>query len=91
MNAVLLKSLPVADPERLVYLRISDPPRGTGTVNTNETILPVYDSLRKQTNELSSLIAYVPLSTAKLRCAMARSRKKPKATWSAAHSSPASA
>ena len=30
MNAVLLKSLPVADPERLVYLRTSNPPQGTG-------------------------------------------------------------
>jgi hypothetical protein len=27
MNAVLLKSLPVADPGRLVYLRTSDAPR----------------------------------------------------------------
>src|SRR6476469_7589690 len=32
MNAVLLKSLPVGDPERLVHLRISGPPSGTGTV-----------------------------------------------------------
>ena len=31
MNAVLLKSLPVADPDRLVYLRTSNPPKGTGT------------------------------------------------------------
>ena len=32
MNAVLLRSLPVADPDRLVYLRTSTPPRGTGTI-----------------------------------------------------------
>ena len=31
MNAVLLRSLPVADPDRLVYLRTSNAPRGTGT------------------------------------------------------------
>ena len=67
MNAVLLKSLPVADPQSLVYLRISSPPRGTGTVDTNETIsYPVYDALRKQTNVLSPLIAYVPLSGSKV-------------------------
>ena len=30
MNAVLLRSLPVSDPGRLVYLRTSDQPRGTG-------------------------------------------------------------
>ena len=67
MNAVLLKSLPVADPERLVHLRISGPPSGTGTVSSNGTInYAVYDTLRKQTNVLSSLIAYVPLSTSKV-------------------------
>ncbi len=67
MNAVLLKSLPVADPQTLVYLRTSDQPRGTGTVDTNETMsYPVYDTLRKQTSAVSSLIAYVPLSGSKV-------------------------
>jgi hypothetical protein len=33
MNAVLLKSLPVNDPQRLIYLRTSNPPRGTGTID----------------------------------------------------------
>ena len=71
MNTVLLKSLPVADPQTLVYLRTSDAPRGTGTVDTNETMsYPVYDALRKQTSALSPLIAYVPLSNSKVavRC-----------------------
>ncbi len=80
------------DPERLVYLRTSDPPRGTGTIDTNETLsYPVYDALRKQTRRC--LVAH------RLRAALrqqggrphGRSRKKPKATWSAARSSPASA
>ncbi len=63
MNAVLLKSLPVADPQHVVYLRTSNPPRNTGTVDSNGTIsYPVYDALRKQTNVFSPLIAYVPLS-----------------------------
>src|SRR5579863_569736 len=67
MNAVLLKSLPVADPERLVYLWTSNNPQGTGTVDTNETMsYPVYDALRKQTSAVSSLIAYVPLSGSKV-------------------------
>ena len=67
MNAVLLKSLPVADPQTLVYLRTSDQPRGTGTVDTNETMsYPVYDALRRQTSAVSSLIAYVPLSGSKV-------------------------
>jgi predicted permease len=67
MNAVLLRSLPVADPDRLVYLRTTQPPHGTGTVDTTETFsYPVYDALRRQTRALSSVIAYVPLSTSKV-------------------------
>ncbi len=67
MNAVLLRSLPVADPDRLVYLRTSNPPRGTGTIDSNETFsYPVYDALRKQTQALSPLIAFVPLSGSKV-------------------------
>jgi len=31
MNAVLLRSLPVSDPDRVLYLRTSNPPHGTGT------------------------------------------------------------
>jgi predicted permease len=67
MNAVLLKSLPVADPERVVYLRTSNPPRGTGTVDSNGTFsYPVYDALRRQAKGLSSVVAYVPLSGSKV-------------------------
>ena len=67
MNAVLLRSLPVSDPNRLVYLRTSNPPRGTGTIDSNETFsYPVYDALRKQTSGLSPLMAYVPLSVSKV-------------------------
>ena len=67
MNAVLLRSLPVADPARVVYLRTSNPPRGTGTIDTNETFsYAVYDALRHQNQSLSPLIAYAPLSTGKV-------------------------
>ncbi|HEV2487459.1 MAG TPA: ABC transporter permease [Terracidiphilus sp.] len=67
MNAVLLRSLPVADPDRLVYLRTTNPPHGTGTIDSNETFsYPVYDSLRKQRQGLSPLIAYAPLSGSKV-------------------------
>jgi predicted permease len=63
MNAVLLKSLPVSDPERLVYLRTSDQPRGTGTIDTNQTFsYAVYDALRRQNGGLSPIMAFVPLS-----------------------------
>ena len=67
MNAVLLRSLPVTDPDRLVYLRTSNPPHGTGTIDSNETFsYPVYDALRQQSRALSPVIAYVPLSSSKV-------------------------
>jgi predicted permease len=67
MNAVLLQSLPVADADRLVYLRTSNPPHGTGTIDSNETFsYPVYDTLRKQNGGLSAVMAYVPLSASKV-------------------------
>ena len=55
------------DPDRLVYLRTSNPPRGTGTIDTNQTFsYPVYDALRKQSRGLSPVMAYVPLSGSKV-------------------------
>jgi predicted permease len=67
MNAVLLRSLPVADPARVVYLRTSNPPRGTGTIDSNETFsYPVYDALRRVDRGLSPVMAYVPLSGSKV-------------------------
>jgi hypothetical protein len=67
MNAVLLRSLPVTDPDRLVYLRTSNPPRGTGTIDSNETFsYPVYDALRQQSRGLSPVMAYAPLSNSKV-------------------------
>ena len=67
MNAVLLRSLPVADPDRLVYLRTSSPPKGTGTIDSHETFsYSVYDALRQQARGFSAVIAYVPLSTNKV-------------------------
>ena len=67
MNAVLLRSLPVADPASVVYLRTSNPPRNTGTINTTETFsYPTYDALRRQNGGLSAVMAYVPLSSSKV-------------------------
>ncbi|MFZ1011756.1 MAG: ABC transporter permease, partial [Terracidiphilus sp.] len=67
MNAVLLKSLPVADPQSLVYLRTNHPPNRTGTIDTNQTFsYPVYEALRTQAGVLRGVIAYVPLSASKV-------------------------
>jgi hypothetical protein len=67
MNAVLLKSLPVPDPDRVVYLNTSEAPKRTGTVDSRETFpYTVYDAFRNQHGPLSHVIAYVPLSTGKV-------------------------
>ena len=67
MNAVLLRSLPVPDPDRVVYLRTSNPPRGTGTIDSNKTFsYSVYDALRHQSRGVLQVIAYVPLSGSKV-------------------------
>src|SRR5215471_8473263 len=67
MNAVLLKSLPVADPDQVVYLNTSGAPKRTGTIDSRETFpYTVYDALRNQHGPLSQVMAYVPLSTGKV-------------------------
>src|SRR5215469_3221168 len=67
MNAVLLRSLPVEDPTRVVYLRTTNPPHGTGTVDSNGTFsYQVYDTLRRQGRALTPVMAYVPLAQNKV-------------------------
>ena len=64
MNAVLLKSLPVADPQRVVYLYIDGQPDGANNTGNSDSSFswPVYDALRHQDPALSEVMAYVPLS-----------------------------
>jgi len=67
MNAVLLRSLPVADPEQVAYLHTSNPPNGTGTIDSNDTFsYAVYQALRQRNGALSDLMAVGLLSTSKI-------------------------
>jgi predicted permease len=67
MNAVLMQSLPVADPGRVVYLRTTNPPHGTATIESDQTFSYAdYDALRRQNRGLSPVMAYVPLSGSKV-------------------------
>ncbi|HKF48572.1 MAG TPA: ABC transporter permease [Terracidiphilus sp.] len=67
MNSVMLRSLPVADANRVVYLRTTNPPHGTGTIDSTRTFsYAAYDALRGQTGAMSALIAFVPLSGSKV-------------------------
>jgi predicted permease len=63
MNAVLLRSLPVAEPRSLVFLRASHPPHRTGTIDSHGTFsYPVYLALRDQHSLFSDVIAVAALS-----------------------------
>lgn len=67
MNAVLLRSLPVADPQRVVYLQTSHTPRNTGTIGSHNTFpYSVYEVLRTQTAAFSEVIAVGQLSNDKV-------------------------
>ena len=67
MNAVLLRSLPVADPQRVVYLHTTGHPSNTGTIDNDQTFpYAVYDALRQQNAALSDLIAIGRLSADKV-------------------------
>jgi predicted permease len=67
MNAVLLRSLPVSDPERVVSLLTSKTPNRTDVIDDHNTFsYPVYDALRRQKGALSQVIAVAQLSGGKV-------------------------
>jgi hypothetical protein len=67
MNAVLLRSLPVSDPERVVSLLTSNTPNRTDSIDDHNTFsYPVYDALRRHKGALSQVIAVAQLSGGKV-------------------------
>jgi hypothetical protein len=67
MNAVLLKSLPVADPQNVVLLRTTKTPNRTGIIGLHQTFsYPVYSALRDQHRAFSDVMAVAALSTDKV-------------------------
>jgi predicted permease len=68
MNTVLLRSLPLPQPEQLVHLVLpNDQPAGASNTGDGDTSFsePVFEELRKQKSVFSDLMAYVPLSESK--------------------------
>jgi predicted permease len=78
MNAVLLRTLPVRDPQRLYYLQIAvgNQPPGAGNTGNSDTSFsePVFEALRQRNDVLDDVIAYVPLGIGRVA---ARYREAP--------------
>ena len=68
MNAVLLRYLPVPDPQRLVLLHYTEQPENSRQTGYDETSLPeaAFQQLRTQTAVFSDLMAFVPLGIPKV-------------------------
>lgn len=68
MNSVLLRYLPVRDPQQLVMLHYTEQPGHSSQTGYDETSLPenVFETLRGQKRVFSDLMAFVPLGIPKV-------------------------
>lgn len=66
MDAVLLRSLPVRDPQQLVYLHTSNFPGGQTGYGDTSMRMQVYQALWPETRVFSDLMAWVPLGIGKV-------------------------
>jgi predicted permease len=68
MNAVLLRYLPVSNPQQLVMLRFTNQPDNSGQTGYDDTSLPEngFEALRTQREVFSDLMAFVPLASPKV-------------------------
>jgi predicted permease len=69
MNTVLLRYLPLPNPQQLVFLRLPNgPPDGVGTSGDDDKSFsyPVFEALRKEHAVFSDLMAYTPLAVDKV-------------------------
>jgi len=68
MNAVLLRSLPVPEPNRVYNLRVAGRPFGTSNTGDDTTSFayPMFEQLRQRSDVFSDLIAAAPLAIGKV-------------------------
>jgi predicted permease len=69
MNTVLLRYLPLPNPEQLVFLSLPNgPPDGVSTTGDDDKSFsyPVFEALRKEHAVFSDLMAYIPLAVDKV-------------------------
>ena len=66
MNAIMLRYLPVHDPQQLVMLRITTKPKGFGQTGYDETTSfpqQAFEEFRKQKGAFSDVMGFVPLGS----------------------------
>ena len=68
MNAVVLRLLPVHEPEKVFNLACDGQPNGASNTGDTETSfsVPVFEQVRKQTHIFSDVMAYVPMGFNKI-------------------------
>jgi predicted permease len=71
MNAILLRLLPVRDPQRLYYVQIGNdgnpPPSVNTTGDSNKSFSePIFEALRQRNDVFTDLMAYAPLNVGKV-------------------------
>ncbi len=78
MNAVLLRFLPVPNPERLVCLHFRNQPRGTSQTGYGDLTLsePTFEALRTQRQVFPTWSASYRSVSVRRLCGSARRRKK---------------
>src|SRR5256712_625061 len=80
MNAVVLRWLPVAHPEQLVFLHTTGQPSNSSQTGHDDTslTLPIYEQLRTESRIFTDLIAFVPLDTNRT---VIRHGSEPETAW----------
>ena len=68
MNAVLLCSLPVPEPQQLVFFRLRNQPLSTSQSGYDDTSLsmPVFEAMRARRDFFSGVVAFAPLGFGKV-------------------------
>ena len=66
MDAVLMRNLPVRDPQQLVYLHTSDFPGGQTGYGDTSMRMQVFEALRGQKRVFSDLMGWAPLAVGKV-------------------------
>src|SRR5262245_53674161 len=79
MNAVVLRDLPVPNPQRVLFLRTTSRPAGSGQTGHGDLEFPVhiFETLRLERGAFSDLVASAPLAFSKTPVRYGREPEEP--------------